>query len=236
MAKGASKPKVTEIMPEGIIALKQLHNNNLKSIIDVITHIDVLIAAYTNLKSKPGNMTSGSDRETLDGINIDYFENLKRSLRTGTFQFKPSRKIEVPNPHGGFRTLGIASPRDKIVQGAILFVLEAVFDKNFSEHSHGFRTGKGCHTALKEVRNTFSNVSWFIEGDISKCFDSFDHSLLIKAVEKKIKDQVFMDLLRKSLKAGYIFQSKYFKSELGTPQGSVLSPILCNIYLDQLDQ
>lgn len=156
--KEASKPKVTEIMPEGIIALKQLNYNSLKSgkIIDVITHIDVLIAAYTNLKSKPGSMTPGSDRETLDGINIEYFENLKRSLRTGIFKFKPSRKIEVPN---GFRTLGVASPRDKIVQEAILIVLEAVFDKNFSEHSHGFRAGKGCHTALKEVRNTFSNVS-----------------------------------------------------------------------------
>lgn len=98
--KGASKPKVTEIMPEGIIALKQLHSysiNNIK-VIDVITHIDVLIAAYTNLKSNPGNMTPGSDEETLDGINIDNFENLKRSLRTGSFPFKPNRKMEIPKP------------------------------------------------------------------------------------------------------------------------------------------
>lgn len=235
--KGASKSKVVGIMPEGIVALQQLHSNtktNVK-VIDVISHIDVLIAAYTNLKSK-GNITSGSDNETLDGINIQYFENLKKALRTGSFKFKPSRRIEIPKPNGGFRPLGIASLRDKIVQGAILIVLEAVFDKSFSEHSHGFRAGKSCHTTLKEIRNTFYNVSWFIEGDISKCFDNFDPSLLLKPVENKIKDQVFIDLLRKSLKAGYIFQRKLFQSELGTPQGSVLSPILCNIYMDQFDQ
>lgn len=241
-SKGSSKVSVEKTMPEGLVKLQQLINSNLmdttlinEGIIFIMSDIDVLIAAYTRLKSKSGSITPGIDSETLDGVNRIYFEKLQRELRSGTFQFRPARKVEVPKPDGGKRSLGIASPRDKIVQTAMLMVLEAIFDPSFSVHSHGFRPGKGCHTALGEIKRTFSSVHWFVEGDISKCFDSFDHKLLVNAVSVRVKDQVFTDLLWKSLKAGYMFQYQYFDSEIGTPQGSVLSPILCNIYLNQFD-
>lgn len=226
-------------MPEGIVNLQKLTTDNSKnkslvnhSIMAIMSDIDVLIAAYARIKSKPGN---GVDPETLDGIDTSYFYRLQRELRSGTFKFRPARRIEIPKPNGnGTRPLGIASPRDKLVQAAMLLVLEAIFEPSFSVHSHGFRPGKGCHTALKEIRNTFTSVNWFIEADISKCFDSFDHKLLVKAVSERVQDQAFMDLLYKALKVGYIFQDKYFTT--GTPQGSVVSPLLCNILLDKLDK
>ena len=241
--KENSSKFATDSMPAGMVKLEQLIANNAinkslvnTNIMQIMSDIDVLMAAYARIKSKPGNMTPGIDSETLDGISMGYFHRLQRELRTGAFQFRPTRRIEIPKPNGnGTRPLSIASPRDKIVQAAMQLVLEAIFDSDFSVHSHRFRPGKGCHTALKELRNTFTSVNWFIEADISKCFDSFDHKLLVKAVSERVKDQAFIDLLYKALKVGYIFQDKYFTSELGTPQGSVVSPLLCNILLHKLD-
>lgn len=241
--KGSSNGFAVDSMPAGMEKLQQLITSNVNNkalvntnIMHIMSDLDLLIAAYARIKSKPGNMTPGIDTETLDGINMDYFLRLQRNLRSGAFQFRPARRIEIPKPNGnGTRPLSIASPRDKIVQAAIHLVLEAIFDSSFSVHSHGFRPGKGCHTALKELRNTFTSVNWFIEADISKCFDSFDHKLLVLAVSERVQDQAFIDLLYKALKVGYIFQEKYFTSELGTPQGSVVSPLLCNVLLNKLD-
>ena len=241
-AKGSSNNSVEVSMLAGIAKLEQLIQDNIdnpklinKSILNIISDVDILIAAYSRIKSNSGNMTPGVDKETLDGVSRRYFEKLSRELRSGSFAFRPARRLEIPKPKGGTRSLGIASPRDKIVQAAMMLALEALFEPSFSVHSHGFRPNRGCHTALGEIKRTFTSVNWFVEGNISKCFDSFDHKLLVHAVEARINDQGFSDLLWKSLKAGYMFQHQYFDSEIGTPQGSVLSPLLCNIYLDQFD-
>lgn len=117
----------------------------------------------------------------------------------------------------------------------MLLILESIFEPTFVSHAHGFRPKKGCHTALKEIKGTFTSVNWFLEGDISKCFDTFDHAILIHLITKRIKDKGFIDLLYKALRAGYLFQGQYFSPELGTPQGSIVSPILCNILLHELD-
>lgn len=244
LAKGSRGISTKVSLPAGFEKLGNLRNENAKNtkiintkVLDVMCDTDVLIAAYTKIKSSPGNMTPGMDSETLDGINLSWFEKLKKELRTNAFQFKPARRIEIPKSNGkGTRPLGIASPRDKIVQGAMLLILEAIFEPSFLIHSHGFRPNKGCHTALKEVKNTFSSVNWFIEGDISKCFDTFDHKLLVHLISKRIKDKGFIDLLHKALKAGYMFQGQFYSPEIGTPQGSIVSPILCNIILHGLDQ
>lgn len=241
--KGSSNTIGVAPMPAGIAKLQQLLQDNTNdptlvntNLMQILSDIDILIAAYSRIKSKPGNMTPGTDSETLDGVSRPYLERLQRELNSGVFSFKPARRLEIPKPKGGTRPLGIASPRDKIVQSAMTLILEAIFEPSFSAHSHGFRPGKGCHSALGEIRRTFTAVSWFVEADISKCFDSFDHKRLVNAVGTRVNDQAFMDLLWKSLRAGYIFQHQYFDTSIGTPQGSVLSPLLCNIYLDQLDR
>jgi group II intron reverse transcriptase/maturase len=239
-SQGSNKPpKPTGL--EALIAIrsqnKEYHEYINTKVMDILVDVDILVAAYAKIKSKKSNMTPGTINQTLDGLDIEWFKLLSKQLSTGEFQFKPSRRILIPKPNGGTRPLGIASPRDKIVQEALRMVLEAVFEDSFSVHSHGFRAGKSCHTALKEIKHRFGSVSWFIEGDIRQCFDSFDHRLLVTAVATRIRDQAFLDLIYKALKAGYINPANiYLSLDKGTPQGSIVSPILCNIYLHALDK
>jgi group II intron reverse transcriptase/maturase len=244
LAKGSRTFSTKAFLPAGLDKLGKLRLNNTKdktlinrNILDIVANEDVLFAAYQKVKSSPGNKTKGVDTETLYGIPVAWFANLKKDLRTNAFQFKPARRMEIPKPNGkGTRPLGIASPRDKIVQAAMLLALEAIFEPSFHTHSHGFRAGKGCHSALKEVKNTFAGVNWLIEGALNKCFDSFDPKLLIQAVARRIDDKGFTDLLHKALRAGYLFQVNFFSPSLGTSQGSIVSPILCNILLHYLDE
>lgn len=207
-------------------------NSNLHSL---VYNVDLLNMAYNSIKSKPGNMTPGILPETLDGISHETLLEISEKLKNESFTFKPSRRVQIPKASGGLRPLTIASPRDKIVQEAIRVILEAIFEPLFMENSHGFRSNHSCHTALKEVRINFPSVAWVIEGDIQKCFDSIDHKLLMNLIESKILDRRFTNLIRKALKAGY-FEFKVLSTNIvGTPQGSIVSPILSNIFLHQLD-
>nr|AYE93252.1 hypothetical protein C0995_000101 [Termitomyces sp.] len=197
---------------------------------------ELLYLAYNNLKSKPGNMTPGIVPTNLDGMSLEEIFKIKESLKDESFQFKPGRRIQIPKPKGGTRPLTIAPPRDQIVQEAMRMVLEAIYNPLFSDNSHGFITNRSCHTAWKQIYHTFKATSWVIEGDIKKCFDSIDHQKLISLIEIKIKDKQFVKLIWKSLRAGY-FEFKVLENNIiGTPQGSIISPILANIYLDQLDK
>lgn len=115
-------------------------------------------------------------------------------------------------------------------------ILEAIFEPTFSSNSHGFRSGRSCHTALKQIRDTWSGVTWVIEGDIKGCFDTIQHDLLINALRTRIKDERFITLIRKALNAGYFDNGVFFSGSLGMPQGSIISPMLANVFLHQLDQ
>lgn len=114
-------------------------------------------------------------------------------------------------------------------------ILEAIYEPKFSESSHGFRPNKSCHTALMEIDRVYTGVNWFIEGDIKGFFDNIDHHVLINLLRKNIKDEKFIRLMWKFLKAGYIDDFKFNKTYTGTPQGGIISPILANIYLNELD-
>ena len=145
----------------------------------LLCNVDLLSLAYDKLRSKPGQMTPGVSPETLDGMSKEVLKEISDRLRDESFQFHPGRRILIPKASGGTRPLTIAPPRDKLVQEAMRMILEAVFEPTFSDSSHGFRPGRGCHTALKAVRQNFQPSIWIIEGDISKCFDSIDHSKLM---------------------------------------------------------
>jgi retron-type reverse transcriptase len=119
---------------------------------EIISDPNVLRQAYFHIKSKPGNMTPGTDNSTLDGISPKYMEELLESIRSDRFQPSPTRRIYIPKKNGKMRPLGIGSPRDKIVEQAFLFVLESVLEPKFSDLSHGFRPNRGCHTALRQLR------------------------------------------------------------------------------------
>lgn len=198
---------------------------------------DLYIAAYERIKSAPGNMTKGSDDETLDGFSTKQIERIVQSMRDQSFNFTRARRVHIPKANGKKRPLGIPSPKDKIVQEVIRMVLECIYDgenPTFLDTSHGFRNGRGTHTCLKEVRG-WHGVSWFVEGDIKGCFDNIDHQILIHILSKRIRDQRFLDLIWKALRVGYMEGKTSSNSILGTPQGSVISPILANIYLHEFD-
>lgn len=200
---------------------------------------DLYELAYEKIKSKPGNMTPGSDGRTLDGYSHQVISDLIGSLRDESFQFQPVQRTYVPKSNGKQRPLGIPSPRDKVVQEAMRLILEAIYDSPhgsyFLNSSHGFRPHRGCHTALREFSNQWTGVIWILEGDIRGCFDEIDHHVLVQLLGRKISDGRFLNLIWKALRAGYLWGKERRDSLVGTPQGSILSPILANVYLHELD-
>lgn len=200
---------------------------------------DLYVLAYERIKSSPGNMTPGADKQTLDGFSMKNIERIISELKEESFQFARARKVLIPKPNGGTRPLGIAPPRDKVVQEAIRIILECIYDSphgsSFSEVSFGFRQGRGTHTALQHISQKWHGVTWFVEGDIKGCFDNIDHHRLVEILEVRIKDRRFINLIWKALTAGYLEFQVPVNSIVGTPQGSIISPILANIYMHELD-
>lgn len=224
-------------------ALEQLNSNRdwkNRDLYRLMFKEDLYIVAYERIKSKPGNMTPGTDGETLDGFSLRVIERIIQEMRDQSFQFKPVRQVFIPKPNDKMRKLGIPTTRDKLVQEVMRMILEAIYDSPkgpyFSDASHGFRRGRSPHTALREFRGKWSAVSWIIEGDIKACFDEIDHNVLERTLRKKIDDERFINLVRKLLNAGYMDMQGPRKDSLaGTPQGGIVSPILANIYLHELD-
>jgi len=193
--------------------------------------------AYKNIYANKGSMTAGVDGSTMDNMSDSRIERIICSLKDHSYKPNPARREYIAKKNSKKkRPLGIPSGDDKLVQEVVRMILESIFEPNFSKSSHGFRPGKGCHTTLKQIHDTFTGAHWFVEGDIEACFDSFDHHVLIDLLRNRIDDESFIALMWKFLKAGYIEQWQYHKTYCGTPQGSGVSPILANIYLDRFDK
>ena len=192
--------------------------------------------AYSHIYSKPGNMTPASDGSTIDGMSLERINKLIQSLKDGTYSPTNLKRINIPKKNGDKRPISIPSFNDKLVQEVIRMILEAIYEVSFSDYSHGFRPNRSCHTALDKVRQQFKGTVWFIEGDIKGCFDNINHEKLLNILREKIYDLRFIHLINLFLKAGYIENWKYHKTYSGVPQGSIISPILANIYLDKFDK
>ena len=197
---------------------------------------DIYYAAYQKLYANKGATTQGIDNDTADGFSDFYVKELIQSLKDGTYKANPVRREYIPKKNGKLRPLGIPSFRDKLLQEVVRMILEAIYEPVFDSHSHGFRPGKSCHTALRQISSDFTGVVWFIEGDIQGCFDNINHEKLIDILSRKIKDSRFLNIIRQFLKAGYIENWKYNATYSGSPQGGICSPILANIYLNELDK
>jgi group II intron reverse transcriptase/maturase len=197
---------------------------------------DLYLLAYGNIYSNHGAMTPGASAETADGMSEDKIDQITGLMRHERYRFAPARRIWIPKKNGKLRPLSLPSWSDKLVGEVVRLLLEAIYEPCFSGWSHGFRKNRGCHTALGEIQRTWTGTVWFIEGDISDCFGSLDHQILLTILAETIHDQRFLRLIAHMLKAGYLDDWEYHDTLSGCPQGGVVSPILSSIYLDKLDK
>lgn len=197
-----------------------------------------LVQAFLKVKSSKGS--GGIDGQTIK----DFSESLSRNidqllteLREKSYQPQPVRRVEIPKP-GGIRLLGIPAVRDRVVQQALLDILQPIFDPGFHPSSYGYRPGRSCHHAITKASLFIRKYQrkWVVDMDLSKCFDTLDHDLIITSFSKRIKDSTILALLAKFLKSGVMVGDEWEASDVGSPQGGVISPLIANVYLDSFDQ
>ena len=199
---------------------------------------DIWYEAYKHLYANNGAATKGVNEDTADGFSEAKVKRIIQELRSGNYQPTPVRRTYIAkksNPSKK-RPLGIPTFTDKLVQEVLRMVLEAIYEPVFLDCSHGFRPERSSRTALKSLRLEFAGARWFIEGDIKGCFDAIDHSVLVGLIGKKVKDARLIELVHKFLKAGYMENWVYHETYSGAPQGGIISPLLENICLHELDK
>src|SRR5213083_990088 len=208
----------------------------LERIYRLLYNPELYLLAYGRIYSNKGAMTPGVTGETADGMSMEKIERIIDALRHERYRFSPVKRVYIPKKNGKLRPLGMPSWPDKLVGEVIRLLLEAYYEPQFSGRSHGFRRGRGCHSALSEVSETWTGTAWFIESDISDCFGSFDHEVMLSILGEKIRDNRFLRLIKQMLQAGYLEDWEYHDTLSGVPQGGVVSPVLSNIYLHRMDE
>jgi group II intron reverse transcriptase/maturase len=225
--------------------LERITQNSRKNKDEIFTRLfryllrpDLYFEAYKKLYANNGAGTHGVNQDTADGFSEQKVMDIIKMLENGTFQPAPVRRTNInkKNKPGKKRLLGIPTFTDKLVQEVLRMILKSVYEPVFLNCSYGFRPGKSCHAALKDLKHQFHGTRWFIEGDIKACFDNIDHDMLIKFINNKVKDARLTQIVHKFLKAGYLENWQYHKTHSGTPQGGIISPLLANIYLHELDK
>ena len=223
-------------MTHKITRINQIAKENENIIFTSIYHLidyDLLKECYDKLD---GNKATGLDKITKDIYLMNLDENLNKlvnKLKTKQYKPAPSRRVYIPKANGKLRSLAISNFEDKIVQMALKKVLEAIFEPRFSSNMYGFRHNMSCHNALARVVYDIehNNTNYVLEADIKGYFDNIDHDKLINCLKKHIKDTNILILVRKLLTTGILDKDKFYVDDYGTPQGSVVSPILANIYM-----
>ena len=183
--------------------------------------------AYKNISQSQGSITPGVDGKSLDGMSEKRINALIESLKDFSYQPNPARRVYIEKKNSTKkRPLGIPSTEDKLVQEVVKMILESIYEPNFSDYSHGFRPNRSCHSALQQIQNQFTGITWFVEGDIHACFDSFDHHVLVNILRERIEDENFLALIWKMLKAGYMEQDGELAVLSGSNQYSVSDQVI----------
>ncbi|BCO07731.1 group II intron reverse transcriptase/maturase [Desulfolithobacter dissulfuricans] len=214
--------------------------------------VDVWYSLYDRMLSRDalhkafGKVRSAKGAAGIDGQSIKDFaasaeaniDCLLKELWEKSYQPLAVRRVEIPKPTGGVRLLGIPAVRDRVVQQALLDILLPIFDRDFHPSSYGYRPGRSCHQAISKATMFIRDYDrkWVVDMDLSKCFDTLDHDLILSAFRRRIRDGSILGLLEKFLKSGVMTDSGFTASEIGSPQGGVISPLIANVYLDSFDQ
>jgi len=197
---------------------------------------ELWLRAYGRIYRNPGATTKGTTEETVDGMDLQKIHNIIAALKEERYEWTPVRRTEIPKPNGKKRPLGIPTWSDKLLQEVLRSLLEPYYEPRFSNHSHGFRPERCCHSALREIQGRWNGTVWFIEGDIKGCFDNIDHEILLSIIRRDIHDDRLLRLLKGLIEAGYVEDWRWYENTAGTPQGGIISPLLSNIYLNELDR
>lgn len=202
--------------------------------------------SYKNLNIAFNKVKASKGAAGIDGQSIGKFAKhldkniamLNHELKSKSYKPLPVKRVEIPKPGGGIRKLGIPSVRDRVVQQVLLDILQPIFDPGFHPSSYGYRPGRSCHQAIAKAQMFIRkyDLKWVVDMDLSKCFDTLDHKIIIDSVKKRVTDGSILNLLRLFLTSGVMKDGSWQSSTTGSPQGGVISPLIANIYIDAFDQ
>ncbi len=239
MQTNNSKEKVRQLQNRLYLTAKKCSSRRFHALYDKVYREDVLVEAWKSVKSNKGS--SGVDGIRIEDIEAQgvnkYLTSIQSELRDGKYKPSPVKRVMIPKPDGSERPLGIPTVKDRIVQMATKIAIEPVFEADFKDCSYGFRPKKSAKQALEVVRKACNNKGYYVvDADIEKFFDNVNQEKLMVMVEQRISDRRILKLIRQWLKSGALYGNILAISELGTSQGSVISPLLANIYLNTLDR
>jgi RNA-directed DNA polymerase len=193
------------------------------------------------LKVKSANGAAGVDGQSIEDFAKDLEYNLAvlvRELKEKSYKPMPVKRVEIPKPGGGIRKLGIPSVRDRVVQQALLNIMQPIFEPEFHPSSYGYRPGRSSHQAIAKAALFIRKyaMGWVVDMDVSQCFDTLDHEIIMAAMRKRISDGSILNLVLMFLQSGVMSGDGWQESRIGSPQGGVISPLIANVYLDAFDQ
>jgi len=209
------------------------------SLYDRLLHREALKRAFAKVrraKGKPG--VDGQSITDFEANLEEELDGLVHELRTKTYRPLPVKRVEISKPDGGTRNLGVPAVRDRVVQQAMLDILQPIFDPDFHPSSYGYRPGRSCQQAVAKATMFIRQYQrkWVVDMDLSKCFDRLDHDLILTSFRRRVRDGSILNLLKLFLESGVMIDGNWEATELGSPQGGVISPLICNVYLDAFDQ
>lgn len=230
--------KVRQLQRKLYQSAKKSKSRRFHALYDKIYRKDILRKAWSQVKANKGS--AGVDEQTIvdiENIGVDkILEEIQIKVSEGTYNPPPVLRTEIPKENGKKRPLGIPTVKDRIIQTATKIVIEPIFEANFKECSYGFRPRRNQHQALDAIRRACNNKGlWVLDADISGYFDNINHQKLILLIKRRISDRRIIKLIKKWLEAGVMKDGVFIESDIGSPQGGVISPLLANIYLDYLD-